>query len=123
MRANKEVLDKLRKKYGKKFFKSFTAVIKRRVYKYIFEPSNKVVWIVYSPKRKRRYIVIPDVFCSCEDFYLNVIIRGKKEMCYHMLAQKIANITGMYSEKRISDKNIKNFYEKLFLSILTKKSI
>jgi predicted nucleic acid-binding Zn finger protein len=53
--------------------------------------------------RKRDYWVIPRLYCSCDDFYINVISRKSTPLCYHLLAQAIAERTGKYDVFNVSD--------------------
>jgi len=48
------------------------------------------VYAVLSTDRKRYYIVIPGLYCSCPDFLFSVVLRGNKDKCYHMLAVDLA---------------------------------
>ncbi|MGC9346275.1 MAG: hypothetical protein ACP5ER_05750, partial [Candidatus Bathyarchaeales archaeon] len=65
-----------------------------RVKKYVFKQSGKTVWIVVG--KERDYLIMPEVeFCSCDDFYFRVMDR-EVHLCYHLIAQKIANILEWY---------------------------
>lgn len=63
-------------------------------------------WIFSS--RERDYLIIPKVYCGCMDFELNVIMRGSKKYCYHLITQYIAESRGMFRELRISDELLKD---------------
>jgi predicted nucleic acid-binding Zn finger protein len=55
-----------------------------------------VVWIVVG--RKRDYLILPAArFCSCDDFYYSVM-EGKAFLCYHLIAQKLAEALGRYDQ-------------------------
>jgi predicted nucleic acid-binding Zn finger protein len=74
--------------FGQRFTKALEALKENRVKKYIFKPSNRVVWIVIG--RERDYLLMPEAeFCSCDDFYFRVLDK-KIHLCYHLIAQKIA---------------------------------
>lgn len=79
-----------RERYGKRFVRAYRAFEESRVTKYVFRPSESVKWTVKG--RKRQYLVIPEIFCTCRDFYQSVVINGEAKMCYHLLAQQIAAI-------------------------------
>jgi predicted nucleic acid-binding Zn finger protein len=49
------------------------------------------------------YLVIDDFYCSCDDFYLNVIIRRKCASCYHLLAKVIADALDIYESVESND--------------------
>lgn len=87
--------------YGTKYIKAIEALESFSVKKYIFLPSNRVVWIVIG--KKREYFVIPRIYCQCNEFYINVVIRRKSDLCYHILAQAIAERIGKYETYKVSD--------------------
>ncbi|MCW4011031.1 MAG: hypothetical protein NWF05_10510 [Candidatus Bathyarchaeota archaeon] len=81
--------------FGQRFTKALEALKENRVKKYIFKPSNRVVWIVVG--RERDYLLMPEAeFCTCDDFYFKVLDR-KAHICYHLIAQKIARNLGWFS--------------------------
>lgn len=74
--------------FGQRFTKALEALRENRVKKYVFKPSNRVVWIVVG--RERDYLLMPEAeFCTCDDFYFRVLDK-KIHLCYHLIAQKIA---------------------------------
>ena len=77
-----------RSKYGKRFVRALRAVEEGRVSEYLFSPSETTKWIVQG--KRREYLVIPGVFCTCRSFYHSVVIEREVQMCYHLLAQAIA---------------------------------
>jgi len=85
----------------KRLKKAIEVVNRGRVKKYIFVPSGRVTWIVVG--RRKDYWVIPRLYCSCDDFYINVISRRSTPLCYHLLAQAIAERTGRYDVFSVSD--------------------
>ena len=80
--------------FGQRFTKALEAIKENRVKKYVFKPSNRVVWIVVG--RERDYLLMPEAeFCTCDDFYFRVLDR-KVHLCYHLIAQKIARNLGWF---------------------------
>ncbi len=78
--------------FGLRFTKAWEALEQGRVKKYVFKPSGRVIWIVVG--KERDYIVMPVAdFCSCEDFYFKF---DKGHLCYHIIAQKLAEATGQF---------------------------
>ena len=74
--------------FGQRFTKALEVLKENRVKKYVFKPSNRIVWIVVG--RERDYLIMPeDEFCTCDDFYFRVLDK-KIHLCYHLIAQKIA---------------------------------
>ena len=53
--------------------------------------------------KSRDYRVLSEVYCDCEDFYINVIVKRTADLCYHILAQILANALSTYSEIRVDD--------------------
>lgn len=85
-------IDYFRNKYGKKFVRALRVVEEKKVEKYHFKPSDSITWIVKG--RARQYMVIPKIYCTCRSFYQEVVISRESNMCYHLLAQQIAEIRG-----------------------------
>jgi predicted nucleic acid-binding Zn finger protein len=47
--------------------------------------------------------VIPETnFCNCDDYYFRVM-DGKRALCYHIIAQKIAFALGRYETSDLRD--------------------
>ncbi|NWF97061.1 MAG: hypothetical protein HXY34_13040 [Candidatus Thorarchaeota archaeon] len=90
-----------RDRYGKRFVRALKLVEEGRVIRYHFSPSGSVTWIVRG--RAREYLTVPDLYCSCRSFYQSVVIKNEFDMCYHMLAQKIAEIRKAYLSAESTD--------------------
>ena len=87
-------LDKLSAAFGQRFEKALEAVKDKRVKKYVFKPSNRIVWIVVG--KERDYLIMPAAdFCTCDDFYFRAMDK-QIHLCYHLIAQKIAETTESY---------------------------
>ena len=86
---------------GDRFWKALQAVANDLVKKYVFEPSGREAWVVVG--KSRDYRVLSEVYCDCEDFYINVIVKRTADLCYHILAQILANALSTYSEIRVDD--------------------
>lgn len=94
-------LSKLHEVFNQRFTKAFETLKENRVKKYVFKPSGRVVWIVVG--KKRDYLLMPEAeFCSCDDFYFRVLDR-EVHLCYHLIAQKIANILRWFDSIKESD--------------------
>ncbi len=88
--------------YGYRFSKAWEAVKEGRVKKYVFKPSGRVVWVVVGGNRE--YLIYHVVgYCSCDDFYFNVI-DGKIPLCHHLIARKLAEVLGRFEVVELSDK-------------------
>ncbi len=98
-------LTRLSAAFGPRFVKAWDAVKERRIKKYVFKPSGRIVWIVVG--KEREYLVMPAAeFCSCEDFYFQF---DKGHLCYHIIAQKLAEASGRFDLIEEED----HFYEVL----------
>ena len=87
-------LTKLYEIFGQRFTKAFETLKENRVKKYVFRPSGKIVWIVVG--KERDYLIMPRAeFCTCDDFYFRVLDK-EVHLCYHLIAQKIANTLSWY---------------------------
>ncbi len=87
--------------FGQRFTKALEALKENRIKKYVFRPSNRVVWIVVG--RERDYLLMPEAeFCTCDDFYFRVLDK-KAHLCYHLIAQKIARNLGWFEKVEAHD--------------------
>jgi len=94
-------LTQLSTAFGPRFTKAWETLKEERVKKYVFKPSGKVVWIVVG--REREYLVMPAAdFCSCDDFYFRVMDR-EVHLCYHLIAQKMAEALAWYDKVEEND--------------------
>jgi predicted nucleic acid-binding Zn finger protein len=91
----------LRQLCGERFWKALQAVASDLVKKYIFEPSGREAWIVVG--KSRDYRVLSRIYCDCEDFYINVIVKRDADLCYHILAKILAEALEAGSEIRVDD--------------------
>ena len=94
-------IEYFREKYEKRFIRALRAVEEGRAIKYHFHPSGTSKWVVRG--QRREYLVIPQVFCTCRSFYHSVVIDREIRMCYHLLAQRIAEIRGQYKSIESTD--------------------
>lgn len=89
-------LNQLSEALGSRFTKAWEALEEGRVKRYVFSPSGRIVWIVVG--REREYQIMPAAgFCSCDDFYFRVMDR-EAHICYHLVAQKIADALGWFDK-------------------------
>ncbi len=96
-----DLRDKLKKTYGARAEKAEELVVSLAVKRYHFKPSGRIIWIVVG--REQEYHIIPEIYCQCDDFYINTVIRRKMNACYHMLAQSIAERIGAFEKFEIPD--------------------
>jgi predicted nucleic acid-binding Zn finger protein len=92
---------RLEEQFGDRFTNALELVEKRKVHRYRFKPSGRTIWAVRG--RKGVYQVIPETnFCNCDDYYFRVM-DGKRALCYHIIAQKVASALGRYESSDLQD--------------------
>jgi len=96
------------KKYGKRFVRALRSVEENKVRRYHFSPSDAITWIVKG--QRREYLVIPDIYCTCRSFYQDVVISRESTMCYHLLAQRIAESREQFKTIESTDSDRRKFY-------------
>jgi predicted nucleic acid-binding Zn finger protein len=95
-------ISQLSEALGSRFTKAWEAVQEERVKKYVFSPSGRIVWIVVG--REREYQIMPAAgFCSCDDFYFRVMDK-EANICYHLVAQRIADTLEQYDKIEEEDR-------------------
>jgi len=101
---------KLLAHFAKRFENALILIKAKQVKKYIFSPSGRVIWSVKG--RKAEYQVIPDSnFCSCDDYYFRVIDR-KRQLCYHIIAQRLADALEEYDLEKLPDSSYSKITER-----------
>lgn len=95
---------------GKRFIQAHKAIEDEKVKKYVFYPTNKSIWIVHG--NEGEYQILPKAaFCSCNDFYFRVI-SNEIFLCYHLVAQKLAETLDKYILIKKSDEDYKTLMTK-----------
>ena len=93
--------ERLRGVFGDRFDRAWRLVQEKRVKRYTFKPSNRVVWIVVG--QGGEYQVLPAAgYCGCDDFYFRVI-DSETAICYHLLGQKLAEALRSYDNVEEDD--------------------
>ena len=88
-------------------------VITRGITKYVYKPSNRTIWVALGEDCE--HIIYPKLFCSCQDFYKNVIVKRKRDFCKHILAQIICEDLNIYHQFELEDEDFKNLIDDLEL--------
>jgi predicted nucleic acid-binding Zn finger protein len=101
-------IEYFKEKYGKKFVKALRAVEEGKIIRYDFGPSESVTWIAKG--QSRQYLIIPEIYCTCRSFYQEVVISRETNMCYHLLAQRIAEIRGQFKTQKSTDAERRKLY-------------
>jgi predicted nucleic acid-binding Zn finger protein len=93
-KLSKRMKDALLGAFGERFTNGWELANSRKVRRYEFKPSGRVVWAVQG--RKGEYQVIPDIpFCYCDDYYFRVMDK-KRGLCYHIIAQRVAETLNQF---------------------------
>ncbi len=80
----------------------------RRIVKLLI--NDKEFYVVMG--RAGDYLVFPRMYCSCKDFEFNVVIRGRKKSCYHLIGLEEALRRKSYREVKLrSDELVKIVFE------------
>ncbi|HEX4920028.1 MAG TPA: hypothetical protein VFV92_04735 [Candidatus Bathyarchaeia archaeon] len=96
-----EQKDLLAKIFEKRLPPAIALVEGKKVMNLLFLPSGRNVWTVKG--RTGEYQVMPEsMFCTCDDYYFRVM-DNKKQLCYHVIAQQLAEALGQYDKVELSD--------------------
>ncbi|MFW9781900.1 MAG: hypothetical protein ACFFFB_06410 [Candidatus Heimdallarchaeota archaeon] len=90
-------------------------VIKRGITKYVYKPSNRIVWTAMGSNQE--HLIYPRLYCSCQDFYKSVVIQNKRNFCKHLLAQVISEGFKEFKEVSLEDSKFKDIIKDLKLSL------
>ncbi|MFX1365118.1 MAG: hypothetical protein ACFFCE_17820 [Promethearchaeota archaeon] len=90
-------------------------VLKKGITKYIFMPSNRTLWAAKGENQE--HLIYPKLFCSCQDFYKNVVIKRNHNFCKHLLAQIISEALNKFRTINLEDSKFKEFIQDLKLKI------
>ncbi len=88
-------------------------VIRKGITKIIYSPSNRIVWVALGENCE--HIIYPTLFCSCQDFYKNVVIKKKRNFCKHILAQLICEVLHNFQTLKLEDEEFEKLISDLEL--------
>jgi len=98
------------KTFEKRFVEAMKLVDQGRVKQVRFAPSGRTIWIVRG--RRKEYQVVPlSRFCTCDDYYFRVM-GHKKQLCYHLIAQHLAEALGNQDRSDLVDSDYAMFTAK-----------
>ncbi len=98
------------KTFDKRFVEAMKLVDQGRVKQVRFAPSERTVWVVRG--RRKEYQVVPQsMFCTCDDYYFRVM-GHKKQLCYHLIAQQLAEALGNHDRSDLADSDYAGFTAK-----------
>jgi len=82
--------------------KALDLVRNAKVSLHVFKPSERKMWVVTGEHGE--YLILPYAkFCSCSDFYFQITKELKVRVCYHLIAQKIAQLLDVYQKEEHGD--------------------
>ena len=87
--------------FNDRFWRALQNLLSSSVKKYVFHPSNRVEWIVVG--KTRDYLIISNLYCSCDDFYVKVVVQKNAKMCYHLLSKLLGEALGNYEQINVED--------------------
>jgi predicted nucleic acid-binding Zn finger protein len=90
-----------------------------RVKRHVFKPSGREIWTVVGSKVDH-YIDLEQPYCSCKDFYYN-LIRGLEQTCYHIEAARIAKQARTYCETTFSDEEYQHLLKAILEDLAAKR--
>lgn len=85
--------------------------LKRGITKYIYKPSNRVIWTALGIEKE--HIIYPKHYCSCRDFYKEVVINRNRNFCKHIIAQAISVALDKYDYVELEDQEFEIRIEEL----------
>ena len=94
------------------------AVIEGRVKRHEFLPSGRTLFTVVG-RSGDEFLDPEKPFCSCESFFFRVL-GGRSDICYHLLAYRMANETGAFSETTFHDEEFRYFLRLLLSDLLSR---
>jgi len=86
-------------------------VIKKGITKYTYKPSNRVIWLALGESRE--YLIYPKLYCSCLNFYKEVVINQSIGYCKHLITQVICEALNKYKKVELKDKEFEDLINNL----------
>ena len=89
-------------------------VSENRIKLHVFEPSNRKIWTVVG-KTREHWLDPESEFCSCPAYYFGHL--NGKEICYHLMAQKMAEKQNKFETIKFSDEEYCDFIQSVIKSL------
>jgi predicted nucleic acid-binding Zn finger protein len=86
-------------------------VIKKGITKYTYKPSNRVIWLALGENRE--YLIYPKLYCSCLNFYKEVVINQSIGYCKHLITQVVCEALNKYKKVESKDKEFEDLINNL----------
>jgi len=94
--------------------KALKYALRDKVERHVFSPSGRYFYIVRGEASD--HIVLEEGSCSCMDYYLNVVIRGKRGACHHIVSVMIAREFEKVREIEHKDREFLGILRRIMLS-------
>jgi len=95
--------------------KVIDAVMEKRLLKLYCKKGVDIVELYVFHGRDRSYILFPGMYCSCKNFELDVVVRGRRGSCYHLVALEIAKKQGKLKVFEVTCETLKSIALELLL--------
>ncbi|GAB4305514.1 MAG: hypothetical protein Kow0069_01390 [Promethearchaeota archaeon] len=70
--------------------------------------QSRVFWVVHGSSGT--YLTFPDFYCTCPDFLFHGVMKGvRRHVCYHLLARKLAEVTGFFEKTAVTEREFARF--------------
>ncbi|MEM3068352.1 MAG: SWIM zinc finger family protein [Nitrososphaerales archaeon] len=102
--------------HGKKLEKALKLLEDKSVKLHKFFPSKREIWTVVG-KEGDQLVDDSQPYCSCKHFYYRVL-SGKDDVCYHLLALRMAKQMNAYDVIEFQDSEYSSFLEILLGDIV-----
>jgi len=89
--------------------------IKRGITKYVYQPSQRVLWSAMGENKE--HIIYPRMYCSCNDFYKEVVINRKRSYCKHLISQVICESLNQFETSQVEGKQFKELIDDILLEL------
>ena len=86
-------------------------VLKKGITKYTYKPSNRVIWLALGENRE--YLIYPKLYCSCLNFYKEVVINQSIGYCKHLITQVLCEALNKYKKVELKDKEFEDLINNL----------
>ncbi len=94
---------RLTEAFSKRVVHALELVDDQKVTRYLFNPSGRTIWVVQG-KHGEQQVLPGSMFCTCDDYFYRVM-GGKKQVCYHIIAQQLAEALGKYKTSDLGDQD------------------
>ncbi len=89
--------------------------LERGITKYLHSPSSRIVWTAKGENQE--HMIYPRLYCSCQDFYKNVVIKRNRDFCKHILAQIISEALDCFKITEVRDDQFKDLIKDFKLKV------